>query len=197
LRGKYHLDYPNLEVRAALTPLLLGFDEPLENPLRQATQAKAALAAFLAKDASLFSETFGAVLADIPYNLHLSYEAYYQLVFCQTLVLAGQAVDLERPSGEGAPDAVVCHEATGEVFVVEIKYRQDKADLKRLLQKAMTRIEEKKYALKFRGAAKAIYKTALAVAGRTDVAIAFEEAPNWRLEESPAGHVVQRTGPSA
>ncbi|MDR1546637.1 MAG: PD-(D/E)XK nuclease domain-containing protein, partial [Deltaproteobacteria bacterium] len=106
-------------------------------------------------------------------------------------------------AGDGRFDAHL-RAATGDDFIVEIKlgrlqdfepFPEDaagkneriKKGLENLAAKALAQIEEKKYAKKFQGAGSRIWKTALAIIGRTNILICFEEARNWILVESDDG----------
>jgi hypothetical protein len=188
------LDFPNLEVRASFIPLLMSMNEALlGRPIEMAIQAKAMLAALRTHDAVGLAEAFGSFLANIPFGLHISEEAFYHNAFFMAMILAEQEVDMETPSGDGRPDVVVAFEDSSEVFVVELKYRKTTRGLKGAVAKAMTQIEETKYDKKFRGAYKTIYKTALAVGHRVDVMAAIEIAPNWRLVKTRKGYAVKIT----
>jgi hypothetical protein len=189
------LDYPNLEVLAAFLPLLMSMDQRLlEKPIELAIQAEAMLAALRTHDAEGLAEAFGSFLANIPFGLHISEEAFYHTLFFMAMALADRKVDMETTSGDGRPDAIVAFEDSSEVFVVELKYRKTKEGLGGAVAEAMTQIEETRYDKKFRGVYKTVYKTALAVGKRVDVMAAIEVAPNWRLVENEEGQFfVERT----
>jgi hypothetical protein len=208
--SKFFLDYPNFEVRAALVPLLLSLKEPIKQPLLVAKQARAMLAALTQRDAGGFATAFGSLLSGVPFNALLPYEVYCQKVFLLALALAGQGVTAEGEAGDGRFDAHL-RAATGEDFIVEIKYGrvQDfgpfpedaagkneriKKGLENLVARALAQIEGKKYAKKFQGANSRIWKTALVISERTDVMIFFEEASHWILvKEADGRYVVEKT----
>jgi hypothetical protein len=194
-RSKFYLGFPNLEVRASLTPLLMNLDRKFlfEEPLAQQKMAKEILAALFNRDADRFSSSFAAFLNTFPFSLHNTNKAYYRSLFASAIIMAGQYIELEPSSGEGRADAIIGREATGEVFVVEIKYRNDSSELSAAIKAAKKQIEEKKYALSFQWAASKIYKTALAISGNTEVKIEFEEALNWRLKLLKGRYVIKNT----
>jgi hypothetical protein len=126
------------------------------------------------------------------------------------MALAGQPISPQGESGEGKFD-VHLKAATGEDFVVEVKYlrnsdlemipENDKAmetaiieeGMEKLAEKAMAQIEEKKYDLKFKGAGNVIYKVALVVSERTNVKIVFNKAENWVLVKNGQIYKVQKS----
>jgi hypothetical protein len=60
-------------------------------------------------------------------------------------------------------------------------------EMERAVEAAWTQIEEKKFALKFKGSGRPIWKTALAVSYRTTVRFAFRKADNWILAKDESG----------
>jgi hypothetical protein len=189
---QYLLDLPNQDFKAAMLRLFLPVDQASINILaEQAKVGRSALAALLARDATGFNEAFGSFLALIPHCLHWRHEACYHLLFYMAMSLANLDVDLESMTGEGRSDAVIRRKETGEVFVVELKYRREAKDLESGMREAMKQIGDRKYDVKFGGTASAIHKTALCVAERGSVMISFEEAPNWRLVETESGYTVE------
>jgi hypothetical protein len=172
---QYLLDLPNQEVKAARVRLFLPVDQPSINILAdQAKAGRSTLAALLARDAAGFNAAFSSFLALIPYCLHWPHEGCYHLLFYMAMSLAGLDVDLEPLTGEGRSDAVIRRKETGEVFVVELKYRREAKDLESGIREAMKQIGDRKYDVKFGGTASAIHKTALCVAERGSVMISFE-----------------------
>ncbi|MDR1546445.1 MAG: PD-(D/E)XK nuclease domain-containing protein, partial [Deltaproteobacteria bacterium] len=178
-------------------------EDPIDDPLLVAKQARAMLASLTARDAGGFAAAFESLLSGVPFNAHLPYEAYYQTIFLLALALAGQGVTAEGEAGDEKFDAHL-RTATGDDFIVEIKYgrmrdlgpfpedadgknERIKEGLESLAAKAMAQIEAKKYSKKFQGAGSRIWKTALVISERTDVMIFFEEARNWILVESDDG----------
>ncbi|MDR0547923.1 MAG: ATP-binding protein [Deltaproteobacteria bacterium] len=201
--GKFYLQFPNLDVKASLIPLLLFHKDNLIDKKLIFDQAKAILASIIAKDAPGLEMAFGSFLANIPYSLHLNYEAYYHTIFIFAMALAGQEVDIQGEVGEGKFDAHL-KAKNGDVFVIELKYARvdemgkppndpakEAAWLRRKLRglttKALAQIEEKKYDLKFKGSGNRIFKTAIVFSERTDVMAAFKEAKNWVLVKEPGG----------
>ena len=92
-------------------------------------------------DVDAFLKLFQSVFAGIPYSIHVRDEHYYQTVvyvICDLLKLMVQA---EVQTSSGRIDMMV---AAGEwIYVVEFK-------LNKAAEKALTQIENKNYALKYR-----------------------------------------------
>jgi hypothetical protein len=64
-----------------------------------------------------------------------------------------------------------------------------------MIDEAMDQIDKKKYVLPHQGSGAPVYKTALAVCGRTYVRVEFVKADNWTLKETDEGpRVVTRPG---
>ena len=64
-----------------------------------------------------------------------------------------------------------------------------------MIDEAMTRIDDRRYVWPRLGGGDSVYKTAVAVYGRTGVKVEFRGADNWTLEETPQGRrVIMRPG---
>jgi hypothetical protein len=203
----YFLKFPNLEVRASLIPLLLPFKVKIKDPLLTFTHAKAMLNSLSHLDANGFIIAFESYLSNIPYNIIMKYEAYFETVFILAMALANQGVDAEGAVGDGKFDVHI-NVASGDDFIIELKYLHERdlpknlpsddesqkamidEEMKKLAQIALDQIEDKKYAKKFRGSGHKIYKTALVISGRSDILIVFEEAKNWKLAKQFDGSYV-------
>ncbi|MDR0622151.1 MAG: ATP-binding protein [Deltaproteobacteria bacterium] len=195
----YYLRYPNLEVKAAIVPVLMGL-EPIATPLVALRQCQAMRDALVALDADKFQESFGSFLAGYARSLHephVPHDAYCHRQFISAMRFAGCEIDSEGSVGDGKFDA---HwKASDQLeFVFEIKYVSQKTDkghesterqLKNKMvaaaKTAMKQIEKKGYAKKYKVAAShrqpgglpgaQIYKAALVVGGRVNVLIQFKK----------------------
>jgi hypothetical protein len=191
---RHLLDFPNLEVRAELTPLLLelGQNVRFDEPLAWRKLAKEALAAIFERDPDKFSRAFGAFLAAFPHCRPDQKEAYYCSLFAAAMLLAGPSPwTIQPPKGEGP--AVIEREETGEVFILEIACALGPLSLSAALSAAKKRMEERKASLFFRRPALRICKAALAISEIAGPAIDFEEAANWRLEPSCGRYAIKTT----
>jgi hypothetical protein len=200
----YFLGFPNLEVRASLIPLLLFSEKThLKKPYLLFSQAKAILAALTERDERGFEASFSSFLSNLPYELHLPYEAYYHTVFILAMALAGQTVTAEVEAGDGRYD-VHLKALTGDDYIIELKYlnlndleplptkklnknNKINKELAKKIDEAMNQIESKKYTKKFQGLGNRIFKSAVVISGRVDVKTVFEEAKNWTLVKTSEG----------
>jgi hypothetical protein len=133
------------------------------------------------RDALGFQAAFKSFLSNIPYEMHLPREAFYQLAFLLAMALADQSIEPELSTSEGRIDLHI-KDPLGDDFVIEIKYLNKDQKIERMLQAAFDQIESRKYCLKFQGGPGRIWKTALVIARRSEIMISFEEAQNWHLE---------------
>jgi hypothetical protein len=211
--GKFFsLKLPNTEVKNSTIRFLMPFAK-IKTPKRVnlfcREQAKALVASLSNLDPRVFEAAFGSFLACLPYQIHVAHEAYYHTVLVLALVLADQPYYAEPSTGDGRADLSL-RTAAGNVHVVEIKHREapktpkgekpptaemiDEA-LQTMCNEAMTQIDGKRYVWPHLGGGDSVYKTALAVYGRTWVKIELRQADNWTLEETPQGRlVVMRPG---
>ena len=88
------LNYPNLEVKEAFITYL--FARFTQNGLEAIQPAAEDLRAYLqTDDLEGFMNLIRALLAKIPYLLHIEQEAYYHSLFYMISVLMGVEIDLE------------------------------------------------------------------------------------------------------
>ena len=95
----------------------------------------------------LFFDTLRVFFANIPYDLQINREKYYQTVFYLIFSLIGLKIDAEVKTNKGRVDAVIIDK---DIYVFEFKLSGDK-------DKALTQIKEKKYFEKYQGTGKDIY----------------------------------------
>ncbi|MDR1083749.1 MAG: PD-(D/E)XK nuclease domain-containing protein [Deltaproteobacteria bacterium] len=158
------------------------------------------LEALIQRQADEFQTAFKSFLSHIPWEDQLKYEAYCGTVFLLAMVMAGQECDCQQSVGSGKLD-VRLRTRDGNYYVIELKLvkaavnvkgkdkdltaEQIQKNMEKALAAAMVQTEKNKYTLKFQGHGNKIYKTALAVSGRVDVRVIFEEAANWILAKDP------------
>jgi hypothetical protein len=204
------LTIPNTEVKNSIIYFLMPFigteDAKSINALCL-ERAKTLVDSLSNCDPKGFEDAFGSLLADIPYQIHLPYEAYYHTALIFALILADQPYYAEPSTGEGRVD-VSLRTAAGSVHVIEIKHRKESKTknkpptaemidqaLRAMLDEAMAQIDDRRYVLPHQGGSYPVYKTAVAVYGRTRVKVEFREAANWTWEKTPHGpRVVMRAG---
>ncbi len=142
----YRLGYPNYEVELAFLSRLLTSFTPVEDGIAggylwRLTQA------LRAADFDRFFEILGVFFSDIPYDLQIPQERYYQTVFYLIFRLVGLQVGTEVRTSRGRADAVV--EVAEGVFVFEFKLRGSAAE-------ALAQIKARGYAEPYRLAGKPV-----------------------------------------
>ncbi len=115
---RYTLSYPNAEVEDAfLTHLLGAFSERdhgfNEEYLWQLVDA------LHERDLDQFFSVLQIFFANVPYDIHLRHEKYYQTIFYLIFKLMGWRIDAEVRTNRGRIDAVI--EFTDHVFIFEFK----------------------------------------------------------------------------
>ena len=114
----YKLYYPNYEVENAFSKYLLSAFTPVENGLVGSYLHRLAQA-MQAQAWEDFFETLQVFFADIPYDIQLSQEKYYQSIFYLIFKLIGLHIDAEVRTNRGRIDAVI--EIGERVFIFEFK----------------------------------------------------------------------------
>ena len=115
---RYRLYYPNYEVEHAFSYHLLGVFGDVE--LALATDYLGRLAQALRERTwEEFFAILNTLLANIPYEMHIRQERYYQTVFYLVLKLLGLEITGEPSTSRGRPDAVVT--LPDGVFIFEFK----------------------------------------------------------------------------
>jgi hypothetical protein len=139
----YRLGYPNFEVENSFQYALLrsysyaetnGYLVSLIRALRN-------------DDFETFFDTLRIFFADIPYDLHIKKEKYYQTVFYLIFSLIGLKVETEVKTNKGRIDAVIIDK---DIYIFEFKFNGNK-------NKALSQINDKRYFEKYQGAGKEIY----------------------------------------
>ena len=98
-------------------------------------------------DFDTFFDTLRIFFANIPYDLQISKEKYYQTVFYLIFSLIGLKVEAEVKTNKGRIDAVIIDK---DVYIFEFKFNGDK-------DQALNQIKDKKYFEKYQGKRKKVY----------------------------------------
>jgi len=139
----YILGYPNFEVENSFQYALLnsysnmhvdGYLIDLIRALRN-------------DDFETFFDTLRIFFANIPYDLHIKKEKYYQTVFYLIFSLIGLKVEAEVKTNKGRIDSVIIDK---DIYIFEFKFDGDK-------DQALNQIKDKKYFEKYHGERKKIY----------------------------------------
>ncbi|MBI4606358.1 MAG: AAA family ATPase, partial [Planctomycetes bacterium] len=131
----YRLDFPNQEVSRSFSECLAesysgigqGMVESHLQRIRRALDSG---------DVDGAMEALKVFFANIPYDIQLSNERYYQTIFYVVFLLLGQRIAAEERTSAGRIDAVL--ETPGRVYVLEFKLRGT-------AEEALAQIRERKY----------------------------------------------------
>ena len=146
-RMEYTLAYPNFEVKNSMTECLAEAYSFVERELVHGYAWKL-IDALRGHDFDAFFDTLRVFFADIPYDLHIPKEKYYQTVFYLIFSLVGLKVEAEVRTNKGRIDAVIMDK---DVHIFEFKLDGDKKD------SALRQIKEKGYCEKYQGTGREIY----------------------------------------
>ncbi len=143
---QYLLNYPNLEVKEAfVTHLFASFTQ---NGLEEIQPAAEDLRAYLQTDnLDGFMNLMKAILAKIPYPLHIEQEAYYHSLFYMISILMGVEIDLEVLTDKGRIDGVLTLE--DKIYLIEFKYGKAGTKMDTLTKQAIKQIRSKNYGERF------------------------------------------------
>ena len=174
LGGKalYRLGYPNREVRQSLNEHLLRH---LVQDAACQTENSIRLARLLEQnDRAGLEELFHAFFASIPYEWHTSndianYEGYYASVFYSYFAALGYEIAVEESSSHGRLDMAV--RTGGHVYLFEFKVAELSPP-----GSALTQLQERDYAAKYRGRGEPIHLIGVVFSRRTRNVTAFEVA---------------------
>ncbi|MDR3244095.1 MAG: ATP-binding protein, partial [Elusimicrobiota bacterium] len=139
--NEYLLEIPNKEVRLSLTQYMLSAysDIDEDNLSSIAREIKDQIKNL---DAKGLEKTLRTLFAKIPYQLHISKEAYYHSMFLLIMNFLDFKVQGEVATNIGAIDAL--WKQPDMNVVIEIKYSTKKSK-ETLLKEAMKQIKTKKY----------------------------------------------------
>jgi len=141
----YKLAYPNFEVKKAFLENLIKKYSQLETDENYINKSIRALEENKLDDFFLNLQVF---FANIPYDLQLKKEVYYQTVFYCIFNLIGLKVDAEIKTNIGRIDALI--EIENSIYIFEFKLNSSK-------EEALAQIKEKKYYEKFLNQNKKVY----------------------------------------
>ena len=145
-RRLYQLSYPNFEVENAFSQYLLeGFSD-----IEQGSTGSylwQLIDALQTNDLHTFFNTLNIFLANIPYDIQIKREKYYQTIFYLVFKLLGFEIEAEARTSRGRIDAVIVLQK--RIFLFEFK-------LDGQVDKALTQIRERDYFIRYQGMGKPI-----------------------------------------
>ncbi len=166
-RTRYHLSFPNEEVRISFLKHLLARYMGKSVVLTEATYSETMRLALEKTDLERFFLVLKSIFASVPYQIAGTQEAYFHSIVHVCLTLTGYVVHSEIPTNQGRMDAVL---DTGEhIYIFEFKLRESAGE-------ALAQIRTKGYPERYRAAGKTL----------TLIGVAFDtEAKNvkeWKAE---------------
>jgi hypothetical protein len=187
----YRLVFPNLEVRAAITPLALSITPPKNDYLANIL-AERTLKALLELDAKGLEEAFSQYLAQFPDDDSLESEKYLTTLLESALMMAKQRFKTQAQTVQGRLD-IHLTSPKGDEYIIELKVYQErkpkigslgppkdeeeKAKLLKAMapsaQRALSQIT-KKYADQLTGGPNRVVLTALVIARRNVILAKFK-----------------------
>ncbi|MDR2364278.1 MAG: ATP-binding protein, partial [Zoogloeaceae bacterium] len=166
----FTLDYPNREVRGALTRNVLS--RWVGNPQKAAQSSFDLYDALEINDFPRIREIFFSLYASIPTDWFRKndidqFEGYYASVFYACFAALGFDIVPEDVSNQGKLDMAV--QFNGQVYLFEFKVVEDTAE-----GKALTQIREKKYADKYRSLNQPIHLIGIEFSRKARNLVGFE-----------------------
>lgn len=143
----YTLSYPNREVEDAFTAYLLGAFSEGDRSLNEEYLWQL-VDALKAQKLERFFTVLNIFFANVPYNIHLKHEKYYQTVFFLIFKLLGLRIDAEVHTNEGRIDAVI--ELADHIYLFEFKVDGS-------AEEALQQIKDNDYYQKYRLKSKPIH----------------------------------------
>jgi Predicted AAA-ATPase/PD-(D/E)XK nuclease superfamily len=143
-RRIYTLAYPNSEVTDAFLTHLLGAFSERDRGLNE-DYLWQLIDALEAHKLDQFFPILQIFFANVPYNIHLKHEKYYQTIFYLIFKLLGMRIDAEVHTNQGRIDAVV--EVVDHIYLFEFK-------LDKSADEALQQIKENIYYQKYRNKGK-------------------------------------------
>ncbi|MEZ4730774.1 MAG: AAA family ATPase [Caldilineaceae bacterium] len=167
-RRIYTLAYPNMEVEDAFLTYLLGEFSERDRGLNEA-QLWRMIDALEAHDLDQFFHLLQVFFANVPYQIHLKYEKYYQTIFYLIFKLLGLRIDAEVETNAGRIDAVV--EVADHIFLFEFK-------LDKSAEEALQQIRNQRYYQKYQLKGKSITLVGANFSSETRQVTAWQHEPD-------------------
>ena len=142
----YILDFPNREVKESFNRRLAQSYSNLEGQIVTSHLFRL-LEALSDNDLEKFFKNMGIFFANVPYNIQLKHEYYYQSIFHVIFTLIGVNMESEAVTNKGRIDAVV--KTDKYVYIFEFK-------LNGSADEALTQIHDKEYYQKYQNSGKKI-----------------------------------------
>jgi hypothetical protein len=164
-RSLYTLDYPNFEVENSFLSWLLGAFSEIDHAL-STSHLWRLIDALLGRDLPAFFTTLRVFFSQIPYDLQVKREQYYQTIFYLIFSLIGLRVAVEKHTNQGRIDTVV--ELAADVYLFEFKL--DGSEVAALQQ-----IKDKRYAEAYHDRHKTIHLVGVNFDSTTRTVVGWQE----------------------
>jgi hypothetical protein len=145
-RRQYLLSYPNLEVKESFQHYLINTFSGVKKELSDSYLWNI-VDALDVPDFDRFFEMLSVFFANIPYDIQIPQEKYYQSIFYLIFSLLGLKITAEARTSKGRIDAVIEEKA---IFIFEFKYSGTK-------EEALQQIKNKEYFKPYLAKGKDIY----------------------------------------
>ncbi|MBH1989318.1 MAG: AAA family ATPase [Myxococcaceae bacterium] len=149
----YRLSYPNREITQSMMRMLAPIITRQKSFAPWQALAADLRSALRTSNVKVFCELLKPFFADIPYDLHIPLERYYQTVFYLLVKFMGAETITEEKTNIGRIDAVF--QTSTHVYIVELKMGTS-------AQEALQQIQQKQYAQKYELSGKSIVVLGLA-----------------------------------
>jgi hypothetical protein len=144
--GWYTLDFPNFEVKQAFNRAIVEQFAHTDD-FKNAGYIRDLCRALNEDDIQSFIEILQTFFANIPYDITLKHEHYYQSLFFAIFTLLGFQLTAEVRTNKGRIDCVLQTDTT--IYVIEFK-------LNDTCEAAIKQIQDKQYAQKYQNSEKAV-----------------------------------------
>ncbi|PCK02993.1 MAG: AAA family ATPase [Alteromonadaceae bacterium] len=140
----YQLDFPNKEVRDSFFKSIVEQYAYIEKGIGP-IHIEALKNGFKHQDLALVFSTLTQFFANLPYDIAIQEERYYQSIFFAVFKLLGFLIEVEVSTNKGRIDCVVWTD--NRIYIIEFKLNGTKED-------ALQQIKDKQYAQKYTGLGK-------------------------------------------
>lgn len=144
--GWYRLDFPNFEVKYAFNQSVVEYFSQTD-PGINVGYIRKLNKALIKNDLDSFFKTLSVFFANIPYDISLAHEKYYQSLFFAILTLLGYQLEVEVSTNIGRIDCVL--HTDSRIYIIEFK-------LNDTCHTALAQIELKGYSEKYQQQDKAL-----------------------------------------
>lgn len=164
----YQLGYPNYEVEHAFLQHLLGEFSPVQYSLARGYLWQL-IRALEQQDLPLFFQVLSVFFANLPYDIRLNQEKYYQTIFYLIFKLIGLEIEAEARTGRGRIDIVIT--LPNAIYLFEFKFNASAAE-------ALAQIKQRNYPLKYQQHGKQLFLVGVSFQPTTD------SIGDWLVETS-------------